>query len=152
MDLTLTNRTDKVTIRPILQTLLDAEPVTAAEMRELIIRHVMVNYSNTKACMVTQKLLEAYDAITGQRKDDAGGDRQAGLAMRDKFVEGLLETTNVTAEEAAQYWIWPPSIPKMWSYQYPRDILVQVAHAIGLRVGMDINKTAGLHGRDPGSN
>ncbi len=144
-----------MTMKPLLQAILDREPVSAAEIRELLIRHVMSGPSLVENAPVTEALISLYESIWGRDHGEASLDilqaKEAKEALKSNFREAYKASYGTGHDEddrLDEFFVWPRSIPRNRSL--PRELVVVVGQAMGRRVGNEMRK---YHDRiGPGKN
>lgn len=95
------------------------EPVSSAELKEMIVRHVVSGPRDRHLAPVTGCLFDAYLNLV-PRPVTVSADEAEDLMRRY-----YLEAKPLIA------WEWPPAIPKGMA-AYPRDLIVEIAASIGL--------------------
>lgn len=105
--------------RAVAQMLKQEEPVTPAELKEMIVRHVVSGPHDRRLAPVTGCLFDAYLNLVP--KPQTVNADEAEEVMRRYY----LEAKPVIA------WEWPSAIPKGLA-AYPRDLIVEIAASIGI--------------------
>lgn len=100
-------QSSEMAIKPIMQALLEGEPLSPAELREILIRHILVNPNDRTAAPTTAALIEAWANVAGKAgRLDVCDIRAAKALFKDSKLPGAI----------------PDDHPI-----YPREVLVQVA-------------------------
>lgn len=105
--------------RAVAQMLKQEEPVTSAELKEMIVRHVVSSANDRRLAPVTGCLFDAYLNLVP--KPQTVNAYEADILMRKFYMEA----------RPLDAWEWPLSIPRGLA-AYPRDLIIEIAAAIGL--------------------
>lgn len=123
--------------RPILHALLDTEPLTVGEVREIALRHVVSAPFDGRNVLITKKLLEMYWLVKRDESDMVPKEQVYDL-LKQHFVEGFNSGMGRNVPNAAEFWVWPASLPHPVEMlaSYPLDFLTMAGLAIGTQVGL----------------
>lgn len=131
-------------LRPVIQMLMDDDQLTAAELRELLIRHIKSGPFDSRNAPVSEALVRAW--IAAYRRDRGRPpDLIYGIPAYELLKQYFVAAFN-TCDRAATYaddmWVWPVSLPNptRTDIEYPRELLVTLGQVIGSRVGHAVEK------------
>ena len=113
--------------RTLQQMLLSGEPVSAAELREMTIRHILASPSDVTIASTIADLLNAYMKTYHLEHPD--------IVLKTVDHDGavdLLKRYYLEAGGDHSHPVWPAALP-MWLKAYPRDILVEIGTALGTK-------------------
>lgn len=134
---------------PLLQMLKDS-PVTAAEAKEMALRHVLAAPHDPKSAEVTDKLLEVWEILWHQsnpelRPLEMVHGKEAYDLVRENFIDAFAKQFEC-CPDAADWWTWPVALANPTYFGvggYPRDFLIMLGQALGTHDGE--------HARDSGA-
>lgn len=106
-----------------LRQLLEKDPLSAAELKEMTIRHILADPDNPSSAEVTYKLLSTYINLRAKESRPCTllSEDEADKCMRDYYR---------SAAGSIKGYSWPAAIPRP-SASLPRDILVEIGCALG---------------------
>jgi hypothetical protein len=129
-----------VSVKPILQTLLDTEPLSAAEVREMIMRHVLSKHADPAGEEITSNLLDMYYSVC--RRDNVNIDlvpsSDVERIMIENFSEAYVNAFGKEHPRMNDFWLWPVAVPR--NRDLPRELCVFLGQGIGRNVGMEVRK------------
>lgn len=138
-----------ISLKPIQQMLMDDDQLSAAELRELLIRHVRSNPFDHRNAPISEALVRAWTAAC-QRDAGSSPALMSGQAaydlMKACFSSAFNEVVGKGEIFADDMWVWPVSLvnPTRSDIQYPRELLVAIGTAIGHEVGASIREARGV--------
>jgi hypothetical protein len=104
-----------------MQALAQGDPVTSAELKEMTVRHILSAPHDRRLATLTACLFDAY--ITSKHGE---------LVMASHIAAGPLMERYYLEAHPLTPWSWPSAIPSTLLV-YPRDILIEVAAALGMQ-------------------
>lgn len=132
-------------VKPVLQMIMDDEPLSAAEIREMMLRHVLASPSPLPEdrAEITSHLMDIHEILL-LRSDPDGSKRMVDLAtakelLKKNFSSTLAQQLNISISEAETYWTWPPALPKT-ERKFYRDFVIRLGAALGIVVGGQLSK------------
>jgi hypothetical protein len=130
-----------MSIKPLLQALKDSEPLSAAEVRELTIRHVMSGHADPRNEDITRLLVMIYEKLWARDHALASDLISPDLAretMKSAFKDGYVHAYGGEHPNVLDYWVWPAAVPK--DTPLPRELCLFIGSAIGRKTGADVRK------------
>lgn len=131
---------NSMSTKAVMQALLDKEPLGAAEIREMLIRHVMAKHSDPKGTAITDKLLDVYKLICARDNvviDFVPAEEVEGI-MKENFGEAYVKTFGQPHDHYMSFWVWPQAVPT--GVDLPRELCVFLGQGIGSNVGREVRK------------
>lgn len=128
-------------VKPVLQMLLDSEPLSLAEVKEMALRHVLASPSPTESnnMRITTRLLDIFWLVAARDKLNlpaVEGAEEVDALLKHNFVLACAQAMKIKPEQAAAYWTRPPALPR--AHSFPKDFIVQLGAALGTKVGSDL--------------
>jgi len=122
-------------VKPVLQMVLDGEPLSAAEIREMALRHILSSQDpmQTLPERISEHLLKIYGLLMGRTGAPALSMEEGRKLLKQNFAMALAQQLKISIKEAESYWTWPPGLPKT-NVGFHRDFLVQLGAALGIVV------------------
>ena len=130
-------------IRAATHLVLEDEPLTPSELKEIVIRHILSCPYDKNCAATTRSLLDAYLACCDLNGHPAGTlptKTDAARKYKEAFVEGFRYVRESGADPNAppeDFYLWPTCIPDDCISGYPVEILVTIGNTLGYKVGMD---------------
>lgn len=130
---------ERNSLRPVIQMLMDDDQLTAAELRELLIRHVKSGPFDARNAPVSEALVRAW--VAAFRRDyGKAPELISGIPAYDLLKRYFVDSFDMCGQKsvyADDMWVWPVSLPNptRTDIQYPRELLITLGQAIGSRVG-----------------
>lgn len=121
---------EKEFIKSVAQLMLEGVPLSPAELKEMILRHLLADPTNQRNENVTRGLLGTYEALLKRDGQEIGYLSYAVVPdyLRDAYNEGWRHVSNTQPDVFA----WPLALPER---DLPKDIVVQFGNALGYIAG-----------------
>lgn len=133
-----------MTSRPLLQALLENDPISAGEVREFALRHVLHAPFDGRRSAITAKLIEVYWMVKDDPTSECVPAARAYQLVKDHFIEGFCNGVGRKVPNAAEFWVWPASLPHPQDIGYAEDFLIMAGLAIGTQEGVRVAQSEQL--------
>ena len=125
---------EKEFLKSVAQLMMEGVPVNPAELKELILRHLMASPEDYMSTRVTTSLMDAYMECARVKHLDVEllVPSEARQVLTSAFVAGfnhLRKDGHSLPDDPTILFTWPRILPI--GYVYPKDILVQFGNAMG---------------------
>lgn len=130
---------EKEFVKSVAQLMLEGVPLSPAELKELLLRHLLSSPDDAMGGGVTTSLMEAYTEMSNRK----------GVHLDILTPSEVVELLRKSYEEGYRYLgkspppdlIWPRVLPR--GYVYPKDIVVQFGNALGYMTAQSVEKSPG---------
>jgi len=127
-------------MKPILQAILDTEPLTSGEIREMLMRHIMSAHAKEANRKSTILLLSLYTDVCERHGCDTDllDPVEARKVMLSHFKVAYVTAFGADHDHLDGFFVWPMAIPE--ECFLPKEVCVFLGQAMGTNVGKEIKK------------
>lgn len=133
-------------LKSVNQLMLEGVPISPAELKELILRHLLSDPNDYMSSRLTTSLMEAYSE-SATRKGipiELLSPAEVTNTLRYAYEEGYNHVVNdghSSERNRAPDFAWPKVLPR--GYVYPKDIIIQFGTALGYASAQSEKKLPG---------